>query len=217
MQVQNQSVGGIGQSVRTVGLQFRFTNEALIPALIRALPAQQGSRSNSATGQEFITPTQDVGVADALAELDGLGYVLVDAFYQPRPASGGGKPAYIVRFVFARKEFAEPKPAFINIRDQVRLMLGAMLQESMWATQAYINPLFVDHELVEGEFAVMVNMTARTPLIDPATGRSIMVWPRGERSGKASDKVALAAEMELRFLADSIELLPVRCEADVAA
>ena len=208
MQVQNQSVGGIGHSVRTVGLQFRFTNEALIPAFIRSLPAQQGSRSSPAAGQEFITPTQNVGVADALAELDGLGYVLVDAFYQPRPASGGGKPAYIVRFVFARKEFAEPKPAFINIRDQVRLMLRAMLQESMWATQAYINPLFVDHELVEGEFAIMVNMTARNPLVQP-NGQPIMVWPKGPRRDHlAQQKIPMTAETELHFLRDSIELLP---------
>ncbi len=208
MQVQNQSVGGIGQSVRIVGLQFRFTNETLIPSFIRALPPQQGSRGAPPAGQEFITPTQNVGVADVLRELEGIGYVLVDAFYQSRPASGGGKPAYIVRFVFARTEFAEPKPAFVKIRDQARLALGAMLEDSMWATQAYINSLFVDNELIDGEFAVMINMTARNPLVQP-DGQPIMVWPKGApRDHLAQQKVPMAAETQLHFLRDSIELLP---------
>ena len=207
MQVQNQSVCGIGQSVRTVGLQFRFTNEALVPAFIRSLPAQQGSRSSPPTGQEFVTPTQNVGVADVLGELEGIGYVLVDSFYQPKPARGGGKPAYIVRFVFARTEFANPAAGFLKIKDQVRLMLGAMIEDSMWATQAYVNPLFVDNELIEGEFAVMVNMTARNPLVQP-NGQPILVWPKGVRKDDPSNKVPMAAEIELHFLRDSIELLP---------
>ncbi len=206
MRVENQSLVG-WEEVRVVGLQFRFTNEMLIPGLIRGLPAEtvgaEKKQTGAPTGREFIASTQNVGVEDSLEELEALGFVLVDAFYQKRAAFGQGKAAYITRFVFARKEFARPKPEFLEICEEVRFILEEMLFVSMWATQAYVNPLYVEGEVVEGESSVMVNMTARNPLFQP-DGQPIMVWA----SGAKKEKVPVSATTELHFLPGSISLLP---------
>ena len=192
-------------SIRITVLQFRFSSFSAIPIaakrLLRKSAKKQQRRGNKPTGFEVIEPTAGCSLLELPGELEEAGYELVDAFCEERV--DGNDPRnertyYVVRFVFARHEFAANiSEAFKAARDRIRIALSEICGTSMWRTRSFSNPFYENGKEVDGQRAVSINLDMRTPLFQP-DGKPVMVWQKdgkGNRVGVVP--IPLVPECEL--------------------
>lgn len=188
--------GLMNGAVRIVMLRFSFSDLSLIPACIKEKPAKQKSvgetpgqfvaRTSAAKGAECFVPVEKVGCLPFFTGLAFAGYVLVDAFLQVLQKRGADFA--VLRFDFAILEQDVSSDEFRqNIRPDAEKALQQMLELSMWRVRAFLNPYFFKEQEVEGQYALSVNLEARTPIFD-RQGRPILQWEKdknGERIGDA--------------------------------
>jgi len=174
------------QNVRMIVVQFSFSNPEVIPSGIkrrgRESVFEHVARKLQATGERVIEPTENVFLGHLVGDLEGNGFELVDAFYQCRPKGENlDRTYYMVRFLFARREFAMPSAEFMQVRDAIRAELQEMLRIAFWRVRAFLNPFYLDGVEVPGQKSLSINLEARVPLFFP-DGRLIMA--RRKENGK---------------------------------
>jgi hypothetical protein len=57
---------------------------------------------------------------------------------------------------------------------------------SLWRVRAFLNPLVEDGKIVEGQYAVSINLEVREPLFRP-DGKPVTVWRRDEFGNKTGE------------------------------
>ena len=199
--------------VQTVIFQFSFSNGGCVFNPIRELPDEDPYdrivRKHTATGECVIEPTHNCSLVSFVKDLENAGYELVDAFSQKRVNGKhhGPKTYFAVRFVFARREHANPTEDFKEIRKTVSTILLDMCNTALWRVRAYRNPFYKKGQLLEGQTSLSINLEARTPRIDRC-GKPLTVWqkdPRGKHIGDAP--VPIQPEHYLRINGNNVQLM----------
>ena len=161
-------------SVRLVSLQFSFSNPDVIPPAVKRVAPEtvpgRVERKSHSSGTMIIAPTEKCSIEGIVERLEAAGYELVDAVYQTR--RDGKDPRlqrtyHMVRFIFARHEFAQVTPEFMGQRDAIRAALQSMSTTAMWRVRAFDNPFYHDGEEILGQRALSLNFEARQPLNNP--------------------------------------------------
>lgn len=156
--------------------------------LKRETPDERVVRKSLSNGDMVIEPTVGCSLKQFLEELKSAGYEMVDAFYKERiNAKNPRKPYHMVRFVFARHEFATISDEFKEVRKTILAELKVICENALWRVRAFRNPFYKNGEEIQGEFAISINMEARQPLFLP-NGQPVVIWKKdesGERVGEA--------------------------------
>jgi hypothetical protein len=161
-------------------------------------------------GIQFIQPTEKCWTLDFVCGLELAGYELVDAFSVQRRKYG--KPYSMVRFVFARKEYAEVSSAFMGKRLKIMIDLYNMCARALWRVRAYDNPYYMDDHLtddlnkVSEERTVSVNLEAREPLYLP-DGQQIRARLKDEEGHAIGEPVPIAPSQALRVVENEIKIV----------
>lgn len=184
----------LDKSVRTVILQFSFSNPNVVPASVRCrrkreTPKEQSKRKSHPSGTLIIEPTMNCKMSSFFGELLEEGYELVDASFQERVHLKNKKQVYYaVRFVFCRKEFAKPTEEFKQKRDDICFNgLGRICNEALWRIRVYLNPFYENGEEIIGQKSVSINLEARSPLINK-NGQPILRWTKDENGKRIGDQ-----------------------------
>ena len=192
-------------SVRLVIVQFSFSNPDVIPPSVRRRSPEtheeRGERKDRADGDMILEPTAGASLAEFPRDLETAGYKLVDAFCKERINDNPHlKKYYMVRFVFARREYAEISQGFWKVRDAIRAELQSICGSSLWRVRAFDNPFYKDGAEVSGQRTMSINLEVRQPLF--VGGQPVKVWERdsdGKRIGEAA--VPLKAKRHFRIVA----------------
>ena len=206
----------LGSSVRLVILQFSFTNPQAVPEVILGLPketeAESAARKGRApTGTMVIEPVEGVSVALVAAKLQAAGYELVDAKHQERVNWNNpqGKPCHTCRFIFCRREQADPSQYFRTIRRQIIDGLDGICLVALWRVRGFENPFFSKGQAVAGTTVLSLNMEVRTPLFQ-ADGQPVMIRAKDPNTGKRSGKPEpLASQHRLEILDNIVQVTAV--------
>lgn len=202
-------------SVRLVTLQFSFSNGGVVPVTIRRLPEETieervARKSYPSNGVMAIFPTEKCSLAEFVEELKAMGYELGDASYKKRMDGKdyrGNKKYYMVRFVFARHEFAHLSDETKKLREIFYAELQRICEEAHWRVRAFLNPWYKNGEEVSGQHVISINMEGRRPLFeadDPT--RPVTKWQRDEKGRKIGvAPLPLQPECELHVFQGTID------------
>ena len=201
-------------TVRLVALQFSFSNPDTIPATVkcqeRETPEERVERKSHSSGVMVIEPTEKCSLVEFLGELEAAGYDMVDGFYKERidAKDPGNKRTYhMVRFFFARREFAELFNEFRTVRDNIRIELQNMCESALWRVRSFSNPFYRKGEGVFNQRAISINLEARQPLFRP-DGQPVTVWQKDENGKRMGDApLPIKADYCLRIVGDAVNLM----------
>lgn len=188
----------LNKNVRLVGVQFNFSNSAIIPATVqqrrqetRAEQRERKSRPND--GMMVIKPIDCVSIKYLVTDLEMLGYELVDGFSQERPHPKRRDQTYFtVRFVFARKEYAEVADEFTHVCSEVRQDLIKICKDAFWRTTAFVNPFYENGTQVSGVKSANLNFSVRTPCFNP-DGTAVVARQKDGDGRKQGEPVPITA------------------------
>lgn len=203
-------------SVELVALQFSFSNPKIVPDSIRqvavdCLVDREIRKSQKATDNVILKPTENVYLAHFVDDLKTAGYEIVDALYQPRtdPKDPAGKKIYhMVRFVFASTQSVEKLyEDFMKVRPRIYIDLDGMCVEASWRVRASLNPLLKNDEEVSGKHTLSINLEVRTPLFNP-DGHRVLIWEKDENGDRIGDApVPLMPDYCLRIADGCLKLM----------
>lgn len=199
-------------------MQFSFTNPDAVPSSVKRLPQEtpaeraerKGLTNTVRAGESLIQPTEGCSISRFTAELEAAGYELVDASYKPRLDAkdpSGRRTYHMVRFVFARHEFAEPSDEFKKVRESVRVDLQKACDLAYWRTRSFSNPFYQNGEEVPEARAMSINFEARQPRYLP-DGNLVTEWQKDE-NGKRVGEVPLPIKAKHHLHIVDGEVLPV--------
>lgn len=206
----------LDESVRLVTIQFRFTNPDVIPLVVmrcldRETKEAYVERKSYSSGVTVVEPTTNCSLAEFSRQLEAEGYEMVDMLFQERPYNEkkntkGWWTYYMVRFMFARHEFAEPSDEFKKMRDVSCAELRSICENVMWCLKIDLNPFYKNGEEIAGQYAVSINLTARQPLLRP-DGQSVTMWQKDENGNCVGDApIPLKPDHHLRVIGFGIHL-----------
>lgn len=205
----------LGPSVRMVSVQFSFSNPDVIPAVVkRAAPETtqvRTERKSRSSGTMIIVPTEKCSITGIMEALEAAGYELVDALYQTR--LDGKDPRlqrkyHMVRFIFARHEFAQVSPEFMSVRDAIRAALQSMSTAAMWRVRGFDNPFYQDGEEVLGQRALSLNFEARQPLNNP-DGTPVAIWQKDGQGKRIGDSPVPIRPSYQLVVDETVRLMPM--------
>lgn len=204
----------LNDSVRLVMLQFNFSNPDAIPPSVKRLDKETQQehveRKGRASGVMVIAPTERCSLVECLGQLETAGYEMVDALYKERIDQKDprrNRTYHMVRFTFARHEFADVSDEFEEVRDAIRADLQTICEKAMWRVRAFNNPFYANGEEVADQRSLSINLEARQPLFQP-DGTPVKVWQKdtdGRRVGEAP--LPLKADYCLRIVGDAVQLV----------
>jgi hypothetical protein len=189
------------EDIRMVIMQFAFTNESLVPEGIsrkaEESPEHFVARGQAVRGEQILEPVEKVSAVRFIGDLVEAGYVLVDAFW--RQMQKVGRPFFTVRFVFVQEDHANSSEDFLHKRPKVIEALTSLTTEAMWRTRAFLNPFFLQGDMIEGVYSISVNLEARVPMFDK-DGNPLLVWLKDKRGEKIGDQpVPIEPQLFLRI------------------
>jgi len=194
------------KDVRMIMLQFSFSNPNVIPSCVRRLNQETQDelldRKSRSNGILVIKPTERCFLAGFIKDLNMSEYEIVDSFYKKRidaKDSNGKNKYHTVRFLFARREFAEVSNDFKKVRPIISTELRKICETAMWRVRLFFNQFYKDGKDINGQYALSINLEARQPFYCP-DGQPVTVWQKdekGKRVGKSP--LPLKAEYELRI------------------
>lgn len=181
----------LDDSVKTVRLQFSFSNQSIVPRRLRQMEPEtpkdracrKGEGQDLLAGIMFIDKFENVSLLEFVAQLEAAGYRLVDACYQRRVKDDGSRYP-MVRYMFAKPD-QETGPNHWLKQPDVRGPLRQMCEQAMWRVRGYLNRFFENGKEVPGAYAMSLNFEARKPLAEPS-GKPVCVWQKdaeGNRVG----------------------------------
>lgn len=182
----------LDSSIRRVALQFSFSHAPdIVPSRVRSLDPETlcGSairKSLPVRGCTLVEPTEACSLLELLGDLEEAGCELVDGLYQERVdyRNRSLKRRYhMMRFLFVPKEHARDSVELAAARAGIREELKEICRTSLWRVRAFLNPLVEDGKIVEGQYAVSINLEVRQPLFRP-DGKPVSVWRRDESGNK---------------------------------
>ena len=199
---------------RLVLLQFSFSNPAIIPDIVRRREAEtktgtleRKEKQKISSGILAIPPTENVSLLQLVGGLESAGYVLVDGLYQARPNLNKPDQMYhMVRFIFARREHAEPSDEFMSVRPLVRSALQDICTQAFWRIRAFSNPFYKDGVEVEDVRALSFNFEARVPRFLP-DGRPVVSRRKDENGRKIGEPIPLEPTSHLVAKDGSVSLV----------
>jgi hypothetical protein len=205
----------LDNSVKTLYLQFSFSNENAVPRWLplkeEETPAEaelRQKRMAKATGKCVIEPVAGCSIETLPDEITEAGFTLVDAYYQPRiDKINPRKRFFVARYVFIRTEEVAR-----NELDELSWKILADLHDlcllAFWRARAYKNPYFKDEQLVDGIFAASINVDTRKPRFNSA-GELIMEWERDANKNKVGDASRpIPAAAKLRIQDNTLQIVP---------
>jgi len=204
----------LDSTVRLVALQFSFSNPDVIPTTVkcqdRETPEERVERKNYLGGIMVIEPTEKCSLVEFLKELEAAEYEMVDAFYKERidAKDPRGKRTYhMVRFLFARCEFAELSDEFKEMRDVSRAELQSICEAAMWRVRSFSNRFYKNGEEIPNQRAVNINLEVRQPFFRP-DGQPVTVWQKDENGKRVGDApLPIKADHCLRIVDDAVQLV----------
>ena len=134
------------------------------------------TRRRAVSGQKFLesTPHVAIDLAKSLMQAD---YKLVWLFCQIR-GNAVGKTHLMVRFTFATEDTNDSAGEFCKRKEEVARAFSYLCSQFMWSVEGYVNPYFVDNDIVDNNFAVSLNAASRSSLFDN-NGKPSPVQPKG--------------------------------------
>jgi len=184
-----------GEVVRTVLVQFSFSNDNIIPPVLlrmeKETPDGRTKRKAITGGSQVIQPTKGCSIVDFIDQLNTAGYELTNAVYQERidsKDSSGKRTYHMLRFVFCLHEFAVVSDEFMEVRDKCFEALQQVCMEALWRVRTYSNPFYDENgEEVEGVRAWSINLEVRKPLFDP-DGQPVVERRKNDGGDHVGDK-----------------------------
>lgn len=164
----------MGSQFRTVLVQFSFASFQACPMYLPELEPEQGYQDHlrrktvqaGRQGVQIIQPTEKVGVAPFMMDLNANGWVLVNAGRQRRIHDQKREPYCVARFVFYPAEHARVDASIAGMQDLAYSGLMRLATESFWRVRAFNNPYLSEHELPIEDRALSVNLEVRTPRVN---------------------------------------------------
>ncbi|MFZ3054731.1 MAG: hypothetical protein WA091_02000 [Minisyncoccales bacterium] len=176
-------------------IQGSFSNGKAVPKSLNMISPETESQSQIRRYREvkgyMVDMRDNCSTSNLLNELKESGYELVDAFCQERvnPKDPTKRSRYwMVRYVFANHENAEPSTEFVERRSVVEDDLQKLLSESFWRIRVFLNPFFKNNEQVSDCHTVSINLEARKPRFQK-DGQLVVQWKKdnqGNRVGEAA-------------------------------
>lgn len=208
----------LNPQIRLIGLQFNGSNSDFIPTALlswlrrmnRETTEGRAARKSHANGIKVIEETERCSLRELLGGLEVAGYELVDTLYQERidAKDPRGKRTYhMVRFLFARHEFAEISDEFKTVRNTARDALRNICETAFWRVRSFINTFYKDGEEVPGFNAASINLELRVPLYQ-GNGKGLVVARLKNELGKSvGDPLPLRPDFNLRVVDDAVSLI----------
>lgn len=209
----------LNSRIRLIGLQFNGSNANFIPSALltwlrrtnRETPEGRTVRKSYANGTMIIEPTMNCSLKGFIREIETAGYELVDTLYQERVDGKdphGVRTYHMVRFLFARHEFAEISEAFAAARNTARDALREICEVAFWRVRSFLNPFYKNGEELPGFNAASINLEARVPLFLP-DGRPVVARLKNEHGKGVGDPLPLRPDFNLRVVDDAVRLFAV--------
>jgi len=206
----------LNDAIRLISLQFSFSNPDVIPATVRRqnqeTPKERVERKSHSNGIMVIEPTEKCSLIEFLGQLEEAGYEMVDAFCKERINAKdlhNKRTYHMVRFLFARREFAELSDEFLEVRDIIRAELWSICKSAMWRVRSFSNPFYKNGEEIHDQRTVSINLEARQPLFRP-NGQQVAVWQKDESGKHVGDApLVLKADCSLRIEGNAIQLVTI--------
>ena len=194
------------KDVRMIMLKFNFSNPNVIPPWVRRLDQktqeEQSFRKSRSDGVLVIEPTERCSLVNFLREIQVSQYEIVDAFYKQgidtRKARIKRKN-HTVCFFFARREFVELSDEFKKERPFINEELWKICKTAIWRVRLFFNPFYKDGEVIDGQYALSVNLDTRQPLFYP-NGQPVTEWQRNDNNERIGEvPFPLKAKYDLRI------------------
>jgi len=210
----------LGNHVRMVALQFNASKSAFIPTALRHWLINAGRetpekrvirKSPPVAGVKVIEETERCLLRDLPKEIEAAGYELVDVLYEERidvKDPTGRRTYHMVRFLFARHEFAEVSEDFKTVRNTAHDALRHICESAFWRVRAFVNPFYKDGEDVAGFNAASINMEVRVPLFQN-DGSPVLERRKDEHGKKVGDPLPLKPDYSLRIEDGAVRLMTV--------
>jgi len=155
----------LNDTIRLVALQFSFLNPGLIPVsmkrkrLNRETQEELVERKSHSSGVMVIEPTERCSLLKFPMELEEAGYEMVGALYEERInyKNPSGGTYHMVRFLFARHEFAGFSEDFKKARDVACVELQRICEIALWRVRAFSNPFYKNGEEIAAQRAISIN------------------------------------------------------------
>jgi len=182
---------------RLIVVQLIFSNPEAIPRTVDTRPDETQTEALNRvflpTTPMVIPPLSGCSLGEFEDSLEREGYILVDAFHKTRVnVELGARERYeTVRYIWARREFAEVTEDFRKKRPHISQEFSRIMKGTMWTVKAHINPFFVNGMSVPEQEVLTVVLAKRQPLFQP-DGKPITVWQRdrnGQRVGTAPQPI----------------------------
>ncbi|MEK7465755.1 MAG: hypothetical protein AAB631_03205 [Patescibacteria group bacterium] len=172
--------------VGLICIQFRFAKKKDVPQAIPWEPERPPTNKESIKGVEVFEMTENISVSDFLNQLEGIGFVMVGAWCRQMQDPKSKKYHFITRFMFAPENWATCSKNFVAERDVLRDAFEEICAAALWRVRGYINPLFVDKQVVPGKFAASINLEGRVSLFE-SNGTRVLRWKRDAGGNKIGD------------------------------
>lgn len=194
--------------VTDVNLHFSFTNANVIPAGVRSVPEEAEDKRKKRLAALPATPdakilesTKRCSLSQFVAELEGAGYALADAFHQKREYLDGRKGGYhIARFAF-RLPQTDGIPSDASVGDVEHTALARLCREAFWRPKAYCR------KTKQGNLMLDIALHTRQPLVN-VCGDTITEWVKDESKKRiGSGPVPIVPDTRLRIVDDAVCLI----------
>lgn len=192
--------GLLDENTTVVLLQFHTANlDTLSPFITEVLHEQKPSTSrkegSGPNGVQFIKQTERITVEKFPADLEMVGYRLIDSYYQSRGHYS------VVRFIFCRSDEAEIDNKAKQYLSECQKVLSILCQEALWGVRAYCNSYFEDGKHIEGRYAFSINLSTRLSFRDGA-GNVIVERPLGTDGKRQKNAATEPIRPSFRLTAD---------------
>jgi len=187
----------ISHDVRCVIVQFSFSNRSAVPACLPEISKEDWTQyqlrlaiNQQADGQLVIPHTERCSLEGVMEDMQDLGFVLGNAFFQERRNQNKGpKTFWLCRFVYLRKEDVLEIPFW---QCEWAEALKTLLSDNFWAIKLFDNP-------VEGTSRRMLslNMSARVPRYH-GNGEPVLARPKDEHGRLLSNEpIPIVSDFDL--------------------
>ena len=180
------------EGVRLVVVQFAIANPDIVPLYVpvkeQLAVKEFTDRKEAGSEQEFkpiLDSVPDVFCLDFAEDLACQEFELVDAFL--KPVTHTARPHTKAQFVFASKPFVDSSSDFIVVKEGLMQDLDLLFNDAMWRVRAFRNPFYRDRKAVDGQFALSINLDARSALVDEE-GEPLLRWQKDENGNRVGDK-----------------------------
>src|SRR3989344_2724332 len=197
-----------GANVPVVTVQFLFSNEDLVPRMLREKSGTE-VRKQAVPGEVIVPQSADVDTSNLLYCLRELGYEVAEGLRTSKP--GSGKSSQIVRFDCTHREAPRSSVTSAGYLNQ---SCDVLCEDAFWSMVVYRNPFYHKGQLVPGKNHISFNFAGRLARCH-GDGNPVCARRRDQSGKKVGEPAPLEPQHLLDMVGNEIIISPTRQEAAV--